>query len=92
MKIHIQKNDLKENLYNFLRKCGYAPFHDSYVKVLSASGYPRFHIYTSQTDSQHILNLHLDQKRPSYGKETAHSGEYDGKVVEKEAERIEDLV
>ena len=92
MKIHIQKNDLKENLYNFLRKCGYAPFHDSYVKVLSASGYPRFHIYTSQTDSQHILNLHLDQKRPSYGKETAHSGEYDGKVVEEEAERIEDLI
>jgi hypothetical protein len=100
MKIDIQKNDLKENLYNFLRKCGYAPFHDSgyapfhdsYVKVLSASGYPRFHIYTSQTDSQHILNLHLDQKRPSYGKETAHSGEYDGKIVEEEAERIEDLI
>ena len=35
MKIHIQKNDLKENLYSFLRKCEYAPFHDSYIKVLS---------------------------------------------------------
>jgi hypothetical protein len=74
MKINIEKSDLKENLYSFLRKCGYAPFHDSYVKVLSASGYPRFHIYTSQTDSQHILNLHL------------------GKIVEEEAERIEDLI
>lgn len=92
MKIHIQKNDLKENLYSFLRKCGYAPFHDSYVKVLSRSGYPRFHIYTDENDNQYILNLHLDQKRPSYGKETAHSGEYDGKIVEEEGERIEDLV
>ncbi|MCK4525326.1 MAG: hypothetical protein KAU07_02735 [Candidatus Andersenbacteria bacterium] len=92
MKINIKKSDLKENLYNFLRKCGYAPFHDSYVKVISGSGYPRFHIYVNESDSQYVLNLHLDQKRPSYGKETAHSGEYDGKVVEEEAERIEDLI
>ena len=92
MKINIKKSDLKENLYNFLRKCGYAPFHDSYVKVLSTSGYPRFHIYANETDTQYILNLHLDQKRPSYGKETAHSGEYNGKVVEEERERIEDLI
>ncbi len=92
MKINIQKKELKENLYGFMRKCGYAPFYESYVKTMSASGYPRFHLYINENENQYILNLHLDQKRPSYGKETAHSGEYDGKVVEDEARRIEDLV
>jgi len=92
MKININKSDLKENLYNFMRKCGYAPFHDSYVKVLSSSGYPRFHVYINESDSQYVLNLHLDQKRPSYGKETAHSGEYDGKVVEEEVNQIIKIV
>jgi hypothetical protein len=92
MKINIQKKELKENLYSFMRKCGYAPFHESYTRVLSSSGYPRFHLYINENDDQYILNLHLDQKRPSYGKETAHSGEYDGNVVEDEARRIEDLI
>ena len=92
MKIYLSKEDLKENLYGFLRKCGYAPFHDSFVKVLSGSGYPRFHLYLNETSDKHILNLHLDQKRPSYGKETAHSGEYNGEIVEKEADRIKELI
>ena len=71
-----------------MRKCGYAPFHDSYIRSLAPSGYPRFHLYVDETESQYILNLHLDQKRPIYGKQTAHSGEYEGEVVEEEAERI----
>ena len=92
MKIKIQKSDLKENLYSFLRKCEYAPFYDSYIKILSSSGYPRFHLYLKEEEKQYIFNLHLDQKRPSYGKETAHSGEYEGGVVEREKERIIDLI
>ena len=92
MKINIQKSDLKENLYSFLRKCGYVPFHNSYIKVLSNSGYPRFHLYIDEKENHYIFNLHLDQKKPSYGKETAHSGEYEGKVVEEEGERIIDLL
>ena len=92
MKINISKTNLKENLYNFLRKRGYAPFHNSFIKTLSRSGYPRFHLYINETNDKYILNLHLDQKRPSYGKETAHSGEYDGEIVEKEAERIKGLI
>ena len=92
MKIHIFKTDLKENLYSFLRRCNYKPFHDSFIKALSNSGYPRFHLYANETDDKYILNLHLDQKRPSYGKETAHSGEYDGEIIEKEAERIKDII
>lgn len=92
MKIYLAKTGLKKNLPNLLRECGYAPFYDSFVKTLSGSGYPRFHLYINEMDNQYILNLHLDQKRPSYGKETAHSGEYEGKVVEQEAERIEELL
>lgn len=92
MKIYIDKKSLIENLYSFLRRCGYIPFHDSYIKLLSSGGYPRFHLYMQETEKQHIFNLHLDQKRPSYGKETAHSGEYEGDVVEKEAERIKNLI
>lgn len=92
MNIIIKKSDLKENLYSFLRKCGYSPFHDSYVRLLSRSGYPRFHLYPKDDEGQYILSLHLDQKRPSYGKETAHSGEYEGSIVEEEAKRIENFV
>jgi hypothetical protein len=92
MKIHLSKKDFKESLYSFLRKCGYAPFHDSFIKTLSGSGYPRFHLYLNETNDKYILNLHLDQKRPTYGKETAHSGEYSGEIIEKEAERIKELI
>lgn len=92
MKIYIEKNGFQENLYSFMRRCGYAPFHESYIKVLSGSGYPRFHIYAEENEKQYILNLHLDQKKPSYGKETAHSGEYDSEVVTDEASRIEELL
>ncbi|MBW6441132.1 hypothetical protein K0B03_03825 [Patescibacteria group bacterium] len=88
MKIELYKSDLNVNITNFMRKCGYAPFHSSFARVLAGSGYPRFHIYINDNGDKYILNLHLDQKRPSYGKETAHSGEYDGKVVEDEVERI----
>ena len=35
-----------------------------------------------------MFNLHLDQKKPTYEGHVAHSGEYDGELVEEEAERI----
>ncbi|MCK5044192.1 hypothetical protein KAR26_00490 [Candidatus Parcubacteria bacterium] len=89
MKIYLVK---KENLYSFMRKCGYTPFRESYVRTLAAHGFPRFHLYIDETEDQYILNLHLDQKKPSYGKETAHSGEYNGTIVEEEAARIKNLI
>ena len=89
MKIYLAK---KENFYGFMRECGYAPSRESYVRTLTAHGFPRFHIYANETEDQYILNLHLDQKKPSYGKETAHSGEYDGTIVEQEAVRIKNLI
>ncbi|MCK4781432.1 hypothetical protein KAS79_00705 [Candidatus Parcubacteria bacterium] len=92
MKIYIEKNKFNESLYSFMRDCGYMPFHDSYIRPLIPSGYPRFHIYTSETDEQYILNLHIDQKKPSYGKQAAHSAEYDGQIVEQEARRIQNNI
>jgi hypothetical protein len=92
MKIPIKKTDLKENINAFMRRCGYVPFHDSYVRVLGSGGYPRFHIYIDDMEEKYTLNLHLDQKRPSYGQETAHSGDYEGGPVEAEADRIEDFL
>ena len=67
-----------------------------FVRPLSASrsGYPRFHIYlrVSHETSEAVINLHLDQKKPSYSGVAAHSGEYEGELIEKEAERIKQAI
>jgi hypothetical protein len=91
----------EENVNNVMRNCGY--FFDradddqhSYIRTLGASrsGYPRFHIYVKFNDvSREIeVSLHLDQKKPIYEGVRAHSGEYDGGLVQGEAQRIKDLV
>ncbi|KKU92987.1 MAG: hypothetical protein UY45_C0001G0091 [Parcubacteria group bacterium GW2011_GWA1_49_26] len=75
-----------------MRECGYTPqeklvFH----RFLARRRYPKFHIYASVSANKKtaVLNLHLDQKRPSYKGSHAHSAEYDGPVVENEAVRIQ---
>jgi hypothetical protein len=60
----------------------------SYAKRIHRDFYPRFHVYIQTEGETVIFNLHLDQKRPIYEGVTAHSGEYDGEVVEREGERI----
>ena len=78
----------------FIRRCGYGKLLDrrtgqaSYTRRLSRLFYPRFHVYIKEDGESVIFNLHLDQKRPIYEGVTAHSGEYDGEVVEREGERI----
>lgn len=80
-----------------IRRCGYGKLQDrrtgqvSYVRRLTGLMYPRFHVYINRQADQYILNLHLDQKRPIYEGVTAHSGEYDGAVVEREGERIKTI-
>lgn len=77
-----------------LQRAGYTPFRDprtgeqSYVRRLGTYFYPRFHLYTEERDHEVVLKLHLDQKQPSYGSGHKHSGEYDGKLVEAEIERL----
>ena len=77
-----------------LRRCGYGKQLNrtgevSYARVMGISGYPRFHAYVEEHADGFQVNLHLDQKKPSYGGHTAHSGEYEGTVVEAEGARLQ---
>lgn len=98
MKIKInKKNDL--DIVKLIKRCGYAEFKDrqsgqtSFIHRLGPYFYPRFHIYIQkETKNEITLNLHLDQKRPSYPGCPAHSGEYTGQTVEEEAERIKNYI
>ena len=90
MRFSVKKN---ENILSLTRRLGYAPRgvageEFNCVRVLSGSGYPRFHLYIKQEKDNVFFNLHLDQKKPSYQGTSAHSGEYDGKLIEQEKERI----
>jgi len=92
MKLLIPKP--KENIATTARRIGYVPQKSTptesvFVRELGRGGYPRFHLYVSERGSDNwVFNLHLDQKKPVYEKQTAHSGEYDGTLVEEEAGRI----
>lgn len=82
------------NIHVVMQKAGYHFFRDpkskkeSYVSRLSRDYYPRFHVYFHGNKSGTELDLHLDMKKPSYAGSHAHSGEYDGKLVEEEMERL----
>lgn len=76
----------------------------SIVRQLGRNPYPRFHVHIRQSGQDfHVkqsfdstqdklnsyeFNLHLDQKKPSYRGAVAHSGEYEGEIVQEEANRI----
>ena len=90
----------KDNILTVMRHCGYAPEGADestgelkWTRPLMGRRYPRFHIYSriSPDNTKAILELHLDQKQPSYEGSHAHSGEYDGLAVEREAKRIQQI-
>jgi hypothetical protein len=94
MKIEINKSQLNNSYAYLLQRAGYKYIIDrhtgkeSFVRELSRTGYPRLHLYLEENNDNIILNLHLDQKKPLYKGQTAHSGEYDGVVVEEEVNRL----
>lgn len=76
-----------------LQKCGYGEQVTrqgkiSYTRRLRGADFPRFHAYVDVQDEGFHVNLHLDQKGACYEGTTAHSGEYDGELVEREAKHI----
>ena len=91
-----------------MRRLGYQPAYFqkpgevSIVRPLARQDYPRFHLYIKPSfakaseglvkGNDYVFSLHLDQKKPSYEGQTGHSGDYDGEVVENEAERIKNLL
>ncbi len=92
MKILIEA--ITKNPVSLMRRAGYAFQREesgemSFVRVLASAGYPRFHCYTRLDKLALTINLHLDQKKHTYGETTRHHGEYenDGPVQE-EAERL----
>jgi len=93
MKFQIRKN-LKTTLFLVLRECGYQLLSQgeagegNFVRAIHGARYPRFHVYAKERADSWELNLHLDQRRPVYKGTRAHGGEYEGSVVEQEAERI----
>lgn len=95
--MQIRLENLKSNPTTFMRSCGYSLERAegnelSFMRRIAGGGdYPRLHAYTHTEDDTLVINLHLDQKKPSYDSANAHSGEYDGDIVTNEAERIKSL-
>ncbi len=98
MKLLLPKLQLAPPYY--MRLCGYLKIEnphknneESYARSLEAGRfYPRFHVYIETTNQHTGLNLHLDAKKPSYEGTSAHSGEYDGDVVESEGARLTQIL
>lgn len=94
MKIIIEK--ITQNPTLLLRRAGYIFQHHtenneiSFILPLSQSGFPRFHIYAKIKDGDLEINIHLDQKKHTYGNETRHHGEYqESEILENEVKRIQ---
>jgi len=86
------------NPEQIVRRAGYGLIYDrrtgqeSYVRHLGRMLYPRFHLNVEESAESCSFNLHLDQKQPSYTGSHAHSGEYDGELVEAEMERLRSYI
>jgi hypothetical protein len=97
MKVVYDKT-VMQNPLAVLRKAGYSPTVDPVTKqesyMLRTSGelYPRFHLYVEDRGSEVTFSLHFDQKKPSYGTDHAHNGEYEGPMITKEMRRIDSWV
>jgi hypothetical protein len=89
-----------KTLYNTMRQAGYAPALTKtsaskpgnelvFYRSLSGQDFPKFHIYAAAADGIASLNIHLDQKKPSYSGSHAHAGEYEGDLIETEVARIQ---
>jgi len=90
------ENKSNQNVSLLLRRAGYRYQKLKgreliFFRPLSQEYYPHFHLYLIEEEDKLFFSLHLDQKRPSYKGSSAHSGEYGGELVEKEAQRIKDL-
>ncbi|OGZ65780.1 MAG: hypothetical protein A2822_01195 [Candidatus Staskawiczbacteria bacterium RIFCSPHIGHO2_01_FULL_41_41] len=90
--------NIQKSTSDLMRTIGYQPAYFqkpgevSIVRQLTGNDYPRFHLYIKQSGPDFNFSLHLDQKKPSYEGQTGHNGDYDGEVVEGEAERIKSLL
>jgi hypothetical protein len=96
MKFEVKRT--KENFIYLLRSAGYTFQREdknrnqfSFYRFLGPSAYPRFHLFVTPENGDLSIALHFDQKMPVYAGVTAHSGEYDGSLIDREADRIKNF-
>lgn len=93
MNFPIKKNN--QNGVVVLRRFSYAPYTnrqggESFVRRVGGGEFPRFHLYiNSETDTDLICSVHLDQRAPMYKGSTAHGGDYDSPEVASEIRRLQ---
>lgn len=85
------------NIVEFMRKIGYIPEKNfsgelHFQRRLGSEKFPRFHIYPKDEGDKKFIALHLDHKKPTYVRGFAHSGEYEGALVQEEAKRIREAL
>ncbi len=96
--MQIKIEHIKENPISLLQSAGYifqrhAGDEMSFIRPLAQAGYPRFHIYARVKDFNLLINIHLDQKRETYGETTRHHGEYeDSDALKSEVQRIISII
>lgn len=89
---------LPDHSRNLMRRAGYGEQRThsgqiSFVKRVTGERFPRYHAYVEDISNGGIqVNLHVDQKEASYEGSSAHSGEYEGVLVEREMQRITQLI
>jgi hypothetical protein len=88
---------LPDSPRSIMRRLGYGetPGHKgetSYARRIRGTPFPRLHAYVNETPTGIDINVHLDQKAPSYEGSRAHSGEYGGPIVSQEIARMEALI
>jgi len=96
--MQIEVKNIKENPVNLMRRAGYAYQRNegnemSFVRPLARQGYPRFHMYARVEGLDLLINIHLDQKKETYGNAGRHHGEYeDDGALGPEVARIKSIL
>ena len=96
MKFRIENISASPNV--LLRRAGYVFQRQegdemSFVRPLARSGFPRFHMYVRTEGLSLVINIHLDQKKETYGQDTRHHGEYeDDGALGEEVRRLEQVL
>lgn len=96
MKIKIEA--IKGSPVSLLRRAGYIFQRKegnemSFVRPLARAGYPRFHMYVKVEGIDLLINVHLDQKKETYGDDTRHHGEYENEgALGQEVERVKAIL
>lgn len=85
---------LSDHARNLMRRVGYGEQRTrsgqiSYVRRVTGERFPRYHAYVEDVVGGGMqVNLHVDQKEASYEGTSAHAGEYEGPLVQREMDRI----